>query len=77
MNVLDTLNFVTFNPLQNNNPIPFRCRKLIVKMDEQIHRSAKKTPHPRKTNGLLTKKISKPKLKLSVGGLQAWMAGLT
>ena len=36
MTVLDTLNFVAFNPLQNNNPIAIRRRKLIAKIDEQI-----------------------------------------
>ena len=30
MTVLDTLNFVAFNPLQNNNPIAVRRRKLIA-----------------------------------------------
>ena len=28
MTVLDTLNFVAFNPLQNNSPIAVRRRKL-------------------------------------------------
>ena len=32
MTVLDTLNFVAFNPLQNNNPIAVRRRKLIAKI---------------------------------------------
>ena len=36
MTVLDTLNFVAFNPLQNNNPIAVRRRKLAAKIDEQI-----------------------------------------
>ena len=36
MTVLDTLNFVAFNPLANNNPIAVRRRKLIAKIDEQI-----------------------------------------
>jgi hypothetical protein len=36
MTVLDKLNFVAFNPLQNNNPIAVRRRKLIAKIDEQI-----------------------------------------
>ena len=36
MTALDTLNFVAFNPLQNNNPIAGRRRKLIAKIDEQI-----------------------------------------
>jgi hypothetical protein len=32
MTVLDTLNFVAFNPLQNNNPIAVRRRKLMAKI---------------------------------------------
>ena len=42
MTVLDTLNFVTFNPLQNNNPIAVRRRKLMAKIDEQIQLAANK-----------------------------------
>jgi len=42
MNVLDTLNFVAFNPLQNDNSIAVRSRKLIAKIDEQIQLSANK-----------------------------------
>jgi hypothetical protein len=42
MTVLDTLNFVAFNPLQNNNPIAVRRRKLIAKIDEQIQLAANK-----------------------------------
>ena len=42
MTVLDKLNFVAFNPLQNNNLIAVRRRKLIAKIDEQIQLSAKK-----------------------------------
>jgi len=34
MIVLDTLNFVAFNPLRNNNPIAVRRRNLIAKIDE-------------------------------------------
>ena len=36
MTVLDTLNFVAFNPLQNNNSIAVRRRKLMAKIDEKI-----------------------------------------
>ena len=42
MAVLDTLDFVAFNPLQNNNPITVRRRKLIAKIDEQIQLAANK-----------------------------------
>jgi hypothetical protein len=33
MTVLDTLNFVAFKQLANNNPIAVRRRKLIVKLE--------------------------------------------
>jgi len=46
MTVLDTLNFVAFNPLQNNNPIAVRRRKLIAKIDEQIKLAANKDYTP-------------------------------
>ena len=42
MSVLDTLTFVAFNPLRNNNPIAIRRRKLIAKIDEQMPLAAKK-----------------------------------
>ena len=32
MTVLDTLNFVAFNPLANNNPIAVRRRKLMARL---------------------------------------------
>ena len=44
--VLDTLNFVAFNPLANNNPIPVRRRKLMAKIDEQIQLAANKDYTP-------------------------------
>ena len=47
MTVLDTLNFVTFNPLANNNPIAVRRRKLIAKIDEQIQLATNKDYTPR------------------------------
>ena len=46
MTVLDTLNFVAFNPLQNNNPIAVRRRKLITKIDEQIQLAVNKDYTP-------------------------------
>ena len=46
MTVLDTLNFVAFNPLQNNNPIAVRRRKLIAKIDEQIQLATNKDYTP-------------------------------
>ena len=46
MTVLDTLNFVAFNPLQNNNPIAVRQRKLMAKIDEQIQLATTKDYTP-------------------------------
>ena len=46
MTVLDMFNFVAFNPLQNNNPIAVRRRKLIAKIDEQIQLAANKDYTP-------------------------------
>ena len=50
MTVLDTLNFVAFNPRQNNNPIAVRRRKLIAKIDEQIQLAANKDYTPTQYN---------------------------
>ena len=46
MTVLDTVNFVAFNPLQNNNPIAARRRKLMAKIDEQIQLATNKDNTP-------------------------------
>ena len=45
MTVLDTLNFVAFNPLQNSDPIAVRRRKLMAKIDEQIQLATNKHHH--------------------------------
>ena len=42
MTVLNTLNFVAFNPLQNNNPIAVRRRKLVAKIDQKIQLASDK-----------------------------------
>jgi len=42
MTVLDTLNFVVFDPIQNNNPTAVRRCKLMAKMDEQIQLASNK-----------------------------------
>jgi hypothetical protein len=46
MTVFDTLNFVAFNPLANNNPIAIRRRKLMAKIDEQIQLATNKDYTP-------------------------------
>ena len=46
MTVLDTLNFVAFKPLANNNPIAIRRRKLIAQIDEQLQLTSDKDYTP-------------------------------
>jgi len=46
MTVLDILSFISFDPLQNNNPIPVSRCKLIAKIDEQIQLASKKDYTP-------------------------------
>ena len=46
MALLDTLNFVAFNPLQNNNPIAVRRGKLVVTIDKKIQITTKKDYAP-------------------------------
>ena len=46
MTVLDTLNFVAFKPLANNNPIAIRRRKLIAQIDEQLQLASDKDYTP-------------------------------
>ena len=81
MTVLDTLNFVAFNPLQNNNPIAVRRRKLMAKIDEQIQLATNKDYTPTQHKWVTDDEGNKPKLKLpsvlSVGGLLALMERLT
>jgi len=49
MAILNTLNFVTYNPLRNNNPIAMRRCKLVAKIDEQLALSADANYSPTKT----------------------------
>ena len=46
MTVIDTLNFVAFKPLANNNPIAVRRRKLIAQIDEQLQLASDKDYTP-------------------------------
>ena len=46
MTLLYNLNFVAFNPLQSNNPIAVRRRKLIAKLDKKIQLATNKDYTP-------------------------------
>jgi len=51
MAILNTLNFVTYNPL-NNNPIAMRRRKLVAKIEEQLALAVDTDYSPTKTKWL-------------------------
>ena len=79
--VLDTLNFVTFNLLANNNPIALRRRKLIAKIDGQIPLAANSDYTPTKHKWITDSEGNQKKLKLpsvlSGGGQQVLTERLT
>ena len=69
MTVLDTINFVAFNPLQNNNPIAVRRRKLIAKIDEQTQVAANKDYRPRQHKWVSDEALLVSKKELSFPSL--------
>ena len=81
MTVLETLNFFAFNPLQNNNPIAVRRRKLMEKIDEPIQLATNKDYTPTQHKWVTDEQGKHTKLmlpsELSVGGQLALMERLT
>ena len=77
MTVFDALNFVVFNPLQNNNPIAVRRSKLITKIDEQVQLAANKDYTPTQQKWITDEHGKQCKVEdlnvLSIGGLQVLM----
>ena len=76
MTVLDTLNFVAFNPLQNNNPIAVRRRKLIAKIDEQIQLSANKDYTPTQHKWVTDEHGNQRKVEVSKRVKRWWTASV-
>ena len=74
MTVLDTLNFVAFNPLQNNNPISVRRRKLIAKIDEQIQLAANKNYTPTQHKWVTDEHGSQRKVEVAKRVKRWWTA---
>ena len=62
MTLLNKLNFVAFNPLQNNNPIDVRLRKLMLSTSVSVVALAKKMAKP--DTKTVTPSISVPKTKI-------------
>jgi len=76
MTVLDTLNFVSFNPLQNNNPIAVRRRKLIAKIDEQIQLASNKDFTPTQHKWVTDEHGTQRKVEVAKRVKRWWTAGV-
>jgi len=76
MTVLDTLNFVAFNPLQNNNPIAVRRRKLMAKIDEQIQLAANKDFTPTQHKWVTDEHGSQRKVEVAKRVKRWWTASV-
>ena len=76
MTVLDTLNFVAFNPLQNNNPIAVRRRMLIAKIDEQIQLATNKDYTPTQHKWVIDDDGSQRKVEVTKRVKRWWAASV-
>ena len=76
MTVLDTLNFVAFNPLQNNNPIAVRRSKLIAKLDEQIQLATNKDYTPTQHKWVTDEQGNQSKVEVAKRVKRWWTASV-
>jgi len=76
MTLLDTLNFVAFNPLQNNNPIAVRRRKLIAKIDEKIQLAINKDYTPTQHKWVTGEQGKQTKVEVAKRVKRWWMTSV-
>ena len=76
MTVLDTLNFVAFNPLQNNNPIAVRRHKLIAKIDEKIQLAKKQDYTPTQHKWVIDDEGKQTKVEVAKRVKRWWTASV-
>ena len=76
MTVLDTLNFVAFKPLANNNPIAVRRRKLVAKIDEQIQLAADKDYTPTQHKWITDAEGNQKKVEVAKRVKRQWTASV-
>lgn len=74
MAVFDTLNFVTFDPLKNNNPIAVRHRKLIAKIDEQFQLAANEDYSPTQQKWVIDEHGNQRKVEVAKRVKRSWTA---
>ena len=76
MTVLDTLNFVAFKPLANNNPIAVRRRKLVAKIDEQIQLASDKDYTPTQHKWITDSEGNQKKVEVAKRVKRWWTASV-
>ena len=76
MTVLNTLKFVAFNPLTNNNPIAVRRRKLIAKIDEQLKLTIDAEYTPMKTKWVTDSEGNQNKVEVAKRVKRWWSASV-
>ena len=75
MTLLGTLNFVAFNPLQNNNPIAV-SRKLMAKIDEQIQLATNNDYTPTQHKWFTDEQGKRTKVEVSKRVKRWWTASV-
>ena len=76
MTVFDTLNFVAFNPLQNNNPIAVRRRNLMAKIDVQIQLATNKDYTPTQHKWVTDGEGKQTKVEVAKRVKRWWVASI-
>ena len=76
MTVLNTLKFVAFNPLTNNNPIAARRRKLVAKIDEQLKLVTDAEYTPMKTKWVTDSEGNQNKVEVAKRVKRWWSASV-
>ena len=70
------MNFVAFNPVQNNNPIAVLRRKLIAGIDEQIQLAANKDYTPTQHKCMTDEDGNQPKVEVAKRVKRWWTASV-
>ena len=76
MNIPNTLTFVAFNPLQNNNPIAVRRGNLMAKIDEQIQLATNKDYTPTQHKWVTDEQGKQTKVEVAKRVKRWWVASV-
>ena len=73
---IDTLSFVAFKPLANNNPIAMRRRKLVAKIDERIQLASDKDYTPTQHKWIADAEGNPKKVEVAKCVKRCWTASV-